>query len=93
MQRADNVLLRSNIDLVLTMFEDIAFAADGLPGRKIAGLGDQCCALSISIRNRCNSNRCRKLAMASRLDGVAVGGSKDALTDGGNQEAFAHVAP
>ena len=34
-------LLRSNIDLSLTMFQDIAFAADGLPGRKSLGLGDQ----------------------------------------------------
>ncbi len=88
----DNVLLRSNIDLVLIMFEDIAFAADGLPGRKSLVWVTNALPFDIdpkTMQFKSPQVNSRGAAVggttgspgSAGAPGVSVGGSKDVLTD------------
>ena len=76
---ADNVLLRSNIDLVLIMFEDIAFAANGLPGRKTLVWVTNAVPFDIDPKSM-QFKSPQETSHGVALNGEAVGGSKDALT-------------
>jgi VWFA-related protein len=72
-------LLRANIDLPLMMFEDIAFAADGLPGRKSLVWVTNAVPFDIdpkSMQFKSPSESSHGVAVG----GVAAGGSKDALS-------------
>lgn len=72
--------LRSNIDMPLIMFQDIGFAAAGLPGRKALVWVTNAVPFDIDPKTA----QFRSLQQTSHgvaVDGVAVGGSKDALTD------------
>jgi VWFA-related protein len=88
----DNVLLRSNIDLVLIMFEDIAFAADGLPGRKSLVWVTNALPFDIdpkTMQFKSPQVNSRGAAVggttgspgSAGAPGVSAGGSKDVLTD------------
>jgi hypothetical protein len=71
--------MRSNIDLSLFMFQDIAFAADGLPGRKTLVWVTNAVPFDIDPK----SMQFKSLQQTSHgvaVDGVAIGGSKDALS-------------
>jgi VWFA-related protein len=74
-------VLRSNIDLSLTMFEDIAFAADGLPGRKSLVWVTNAVPFDIDPKSM-QFKSLQEMSHGVAVDGVAVGGSKDALSTG-----------
>ena len=72
-------LMRSNIDLSLIMFEDIAFAADGLPGRKTLVWVTNAVPFDIDPKSM-QFKSPQETSRGVALNGVAVGGSKDALS-------------
>ena len=77
---ADNQLLRSNIDLVLTMFQDVGYSAEGLPGRKALVWVTNAVPFDIDPKTM----QFKSIQVSSHgvaVDGVAVGGSKNQLTD------------
>jgi VWFA-related protein len=77
---AENQLLRSNIDMVLNMFQDVGFAAAGLPGRKALVWVTNAVPFDIDPKTM----QFKSPQISSRgvaVNGEAVGGSKDALTD------------
>jgi VWFA-related protein len=76
---SDTQLLRSSIDMVLTMFQDIGFAAAGLPGRKALVWVTNAVPFDIDPK----SMQFKSVQVSSRgvaVNGEAVGGSKDQLT-------------
>jgi VWFA-related protein len=72
--------LRSNIDLPLVMFQDIAFAAEGLPGRKSLVWVTNAVPFDIDPKTM-QFKSPQVISHGVAVNGVAVGGSKDALTD------------
>ncbi len=85
-------LLRSNIDLPLTMFQDVAFAAAGLPGRKSLVWVTNAVPFDIDpktmqFKSPQVSSRGAPVGAtaasqtAAPTFGSSVGGSKDVLTD------------
>src|SRR5271166_4028724 len=85
-------LLRSNIDMPLTMFQDVAFAAAGLPGRKSLVWVTNAVPFDIdpkTMQFKSPQVNSRGAAVggttgspgSAGAPGVAVGGSKDVLTD------------
>lgn len=79
---ADTQLLRSSIDLPLIMFQDIAFAADGLPGRKLLVFVTNAVPFDIdpkSMQFQSPKETSHGVAVAGATGGT-VGGSKDVLT-------------
>ena len=88
----EDQLLRSNIDWPLTMFQDIAFAAAGLPGRKSLVWVTNAVPFDIDPKTmqfkspQVNSRGAPVGGTASSQTsapsfGTSAGGSKDALTD------------
>lgn len=88
----DNVLLRSNIDMPLTMFQDVAFAAAGLPGRKSLVWVTNALPFDIdpkTMQFKSPQVNSRGAAVggttgspgSAGAPGTAAGGSKDVLTD------------
>jgi VWFA-related protein len=76
----DTQLLRSSIDMPLTMFQDVGFAAAGLPGRKSLVWVTNAVPFDIDPKTM----QFKSLQVTSHgvsVSGEAVGGSKDALTD------------
>jgi len=88
-------VMRSNIDLVLIMFEDIAFAADGLPGRKSLVWVTNAVPFDIDPKTMqfksplvtshgvavgAGTANAQTAPSSGPVGGEAVGGSKDALT-------------
>jgi|SRR5580700_2600727 VWFA-related protein len=76
---APEQILRSNIDLVLIMFEDIAFAADGLPGRKTLVWVTNAVPFDVDPKSM-QFKSLQETSHGVALNGEAVGGSKEALT-------------
>jgi VWFA-related protein len=76
---APTQILRSNIDLCLIMFEDIAFAADGLPGRKSLVWVTNAIPFDIDPKSM-QFKSLQETSHGVALNGEAVGGSKEALT-------------
>jgi len=72
--------LRSNIDLPLVVFQDIAFAAQGLPGRKSLVWATNAVPFDIDPKTM-QFKSPQETSHGVAVNGVAVGGSKDALTD------------
>lgn len=73
-------LLRSNIDMPMIMFQDIGFAAAGLPGRKALVWVTNALPFDVDPKTmQFKSPQVTSHGVA--VDGAAVGGSKDALTD------------
>jgi len=91
---ADTQLLRSNIDLPLIMFQDVAFAAAGLPGRKALVWVTNAVPFdidpkSMQFKSPQINNRGAAVGgvttspgsgVVGPVGGVSAGGSKDALT-------------
>lgn len=72
-------LLRSNVDMPMIMFQDIGFAASGLPGRK--SLVWVTNAISFDIDAKTMQFKSTKIQSAGvAVNGEAVGGTKDALS-------------
>lgn len=77
---APDQLLRSNIDLPLIMFQDIGFAAAGLPGRKALVWVTNAVPFDIDPKTM-QFRSPQETSHGVAVNGVAVGGSKEALTD------------
>ncbi len=87
----EGIILRANIDLPLIMFQDIAFASDGLPGRKALVWVTNGVPFDIDPK----SMQFKSLQVSNTgvaVGGVTVGGSKDAAHHGRNEEAVTHLA-
>jgi VWFA-related protein len=77
---ADDQLLRSNIDFVLAMFQDVGYSSEGLPGRKAMVWVTNAVPFDIDPKTM----QFKSVQVSSHgvaVDGVAVGGSKNQLTD------------
>ena len=72
-------LLRSNIDLSLIMFQDIAFASDGLPGRKSLVWVTNAIPFDIDPKSM-QFQSPKETSQGVAVNGVAAGGMRDALT-------------
>ena len=77
---AENQLLRSSIDMVMNMFQDVGFAAAGLPGRKALVWVTNAVPFDIDPKTM-QFKSPQETSHGVAVDGVAVGGSRDALTD------------
>ena len=78
---AENQLMHSNIDQVLTMFQDVGNSADGLPGRKALVWVTNAVPFDIDPKTmQFKSPQVSSHGVA--VVGAAVGGSKDQLTTG-----------
>lgn len=76
---AETQLLRSSIDMVLTMFQDIGYAAAGLPGRKALVWVTNAVPFDIDPKSmQFKSPQVSSHGVA--VGGAAVGGSRDQLT-------------
>ncbi|HEY4900804.1 MAG TPA: VWA domain-containing protein [Terriglobales bacterium] len=75
----DLQLLRAPIDLPLTMFQDVGFASEGLPGRK--SLVWMTNAVPFDIDPKTMQFKSPQIAgQGVAVSGLTVGGAKDALT-------------
>jgi VWFA-related protein len=72
--------LLSSVDMPLTMFQDIAFAAQGLPGRKSLVWVTNAVPFDIDPKTM-QFKSPLEISHGVAVDGVAVGGSKDHFTD------------
>ena len=73
-------LLRSSIDMPLTMFQDVAFASEGLPGRK--SLVWMTNAVPFDIDPKTMQFKSPQIAgQGVAVSGLTVGGAKNSLTD------------
>lgn len=77
---AENQLLRSSIDMPLMMFQDVAFAAAGLPGRKSLVWLTNAVPFDVDPKSM-QFKSPQETSHGVAVNGVAVGGSKDTLTD------------
>jgi VWFA-related protein len=78
---ADNQLLRSNIGMVLTMFQDVGYSAEGLPGRKELVWVTNAVPFDIDPKTMLFKSP-QESSHGVAVDGVAVGGTKDQLNTG-----------
>jgi VWFA-related protein len=76
----DTQLLRPSIDLPLIMFQDVAFAAAGLPGRKALVWVTNAVPFDIDPKTM-QFKSIQQSSAGVAVNGEAVGGSKDQLTD------------
>jgi len=74
-------LLRSSIDLVLSMFQDVGSSADGLPGRKALVWVTNAVPFDIDPKSM-QFKSLQKSSHGVAVVGAAVGGSADQLTAG-----------
>jgi VWFA-related protein len=76
---AAGTLLRSNVDMPMIMFQDIGFAAAGLPGRKSLVWVTNAVPFDIDAKTmQFKSTKIQSAGVA--VNGEAVGGTKDALS-------------
>jgi VWFA-related protein len=78
---AENQLLRSSIDMVMNMFQDVAFASAGLPGRKALVWVTNAAPFDIDTKTM-QFKSPQSSSYGAAVNGAAVGGSKDQLTTG-----------
>jgi VWFA-related protein len=78
---AENQLLRSSIDMLMNMFQDVGLASAGLPGRKALVWVTNAVPFDVDPKTM-QFKSLQQTSHGVAVDGVAVGGSKDQLTSG-----------
>ena len=84
-------LLRSNIDMPLIMFQDVGFAADGLPGRKSLVWVTNAIPFDIDPKTM-QFKSPQEAGQGTAVTGPTVGGAKDIHQSSGGKTHFADLA-